>query len=262
MSGYNSCRSVDRRWLTKAGMPSRHRVKQAGWPEKPRGGAVLGLRRALGDAGRATLSCISRHSLTPGNSPPCIPRRTLPSMAMATSPYPRHSWASGPSRLENVNVFATKHVIQGGRALGPLRAESQRLGKLGVFPAPLGDRVNAPGAAEHGAYRQGQNCRQGMAHSLGSPGILDLTQGIHQSGSPIPNALLPRNRPAHSPNSDPNYSTLPTVISTIKRPWRPGLVSFSAVELTPETGGMVELLTGRGAGHLPPRELRMAHGLR
>ena len=168
---------------------------------------------------QAALSCICRHQPDPGQFPAVYPTQGL---AVYRNGGPALSQALlGPAAqgcLESVNVHATKHVMQGGHARGTLPAEPQRLGKLGVLPAPLGDGIQAPGAAEHGAYRQGQNCRQGMAHSLGLPGVLYLTQGIQQSGSPIPNTLLPHNNPPHSLNSDPIIQYSPQSFQQLKDP--------------------------------------------
>ena len=57
-----------------------------------------------------------------------------------------------------------------------------------------------------------------MAHSLGLPGVLYLTQGIQQSGSPIPNTLLPHNNPPHSLNSDPIIQYSPQSFQQLKDP--------------------------------------------
>ena len=104
--------------------------------------------------------------------------------------------------------------MQRRHARGLLPAEPQGLGKLGMFPAPLGDGIQAPGAAQHGAHRQGQNRRQGMAHSLGLPGVLYLAQGIQQSRPPVSNTTLL----STTENSDPNYSTLPRPFLQLKDP--------------------------------------------
>ena len=65
-------------------------------------------------------------------------------------------------RLENIHVHAAKFVTQGGHARGPRPAEFLRLGKLGVFLAPLSM------AHTDKARTAGKECRTPRSF-LGSP---------------------------------------------------------------------------------------------
>ena len=170
---------------------------------------------------------LAGHSLghmPPPASPRGTPRRVSPAghyrrwqcqpRPLPATPEPS---ALGPTRRHHVQP--AKYVVQRGHTRGPLPTEPQRLGQLRVFPALPANGVQASGAAQHHAYRPGQNRWQRMPDTPGLPGILYPAQGIQQSATPFPNTILPHNRPPRSLILSPHHSTSHTAFPTINRPW-------------------------------------------